>query len=135
MASGFVSPEEVHLELTGGNWLSVKRELSVGEERRIFARCVKTARAGEKVELDLEQVGKTKLVEYILEWGGPSFQDTNGKTRKFSATALDDLRTSLFNEISRAVDEHELEEERKRVEVKNDQDGAISTDPISPSVN
>lgn len=135
MGSGFVQPEVVRLELAGGNYLIVKRELTAGEERRITARSVKSARAGEKMEIDLEQLGKVKLVEYITEWGGPIFQDAQGKPRKFSATALDDLRASLYTEITKAVDAHEAAEAAKRDEEKNDQDGASGSIPISPSVN
>ncbi len=131
--SNFVGNDEDTLPLKDGDYIVVKRELNVEEERNILAKMVKTAIAGEKLELDPKQLGVTKVLEYIIEWGGPGFMDKSGRLVPFSATTLNNLRGSKFKEITDAIEAHEVAQEAAREALKN-ADGAISSSPISPSV-
>jgi hypothetical protein len=124
----FVTPHVIRLPLSDGDWIDVKQELNAGEERAIFADAVKNMVAGQKTELDPEQVGKTKLIHYIVGW---SFVDANGTPVPFSAAALSNLDTETYIEIVDAVDAHEDLIEKVRAERKN----AKATGKESPATS
>lgn len=99
----FVKPTSVRLTLTGGDWLDVRRELTVGEHRAAMARSVKSVSADGRFEADLEQAGKSEIQSYILDW---SFCDEDGKRVAYSASALDALTVDAFTEIEQAIRAH-----------------------------
>ncbi len=127
----FVKPKTVRLDLSDGDWVDVKRELNAGEHRRVFSRMVKEMRAGEKTTIDPEQVGLSKLVEYIVDW---SFED-NGKAIPVSASAFNALDAETFTELVKMVDTHEEAVEAEIEARKNDQAGEKASSPISPSAS
>lgn len=127
----FVQPDIVRLPLSDGDWIDVKKQLNAGEQRRIFGRLVKAMHIGEKTEVDPEQVGKTKLIEYIVGW---SFVNAAGGPEPFSEDALENLDVDTFGEIVKAVDDHEETQERKRLDAKNGQGDASKSSATSPSV-
>jgi len=94
----------------------------------------KTVKAGQTLELDLEQFGIVEVLEYVVEWGGPGFQDANGRLVPFSSATLRNIRPAKFNEITEALDTHKTLQAAVREEAKNVQDGAITSSRISPSV-
>lgn len=101
--SRFVRPEVVRLSLSGGDWLDVRRELSVGESRAAMARTVKSIRADGRFEPDLEEIGKAEIAAYVIDW---SFVDASDRRVPYSAAALDSLTIETFNEIESAVKAH-----------------------------
>jgi hypothetical protein len=113
----FVRPEVVRLSLSGNRWIDVKKRLNAGESRKMFARVVKDMTAGEKAQLDPEQVGLTKLVAYVLGW---SFTDDEGKPVPFSLSGIDNLDPDVYAEMIKAIDEHiEAQETARSVEKKD----------------
>ena len=132
--SNFVQNDVDRLELSDGDFVVVKRELNLEEERRIMARMAKTVKAGEKLELNLEQVGIAEVLEYIVEWGGPGFQDSNGRLVPFSAATLRNIRTDKFREITDALEAHKTLQAAFREAEKNGLDGVSRSSAISPSV-
>jgi len=132
--SNFVGADLDTLPLADGDYLVVKRELNVEEDRRIFARMVKTMIPGEKMELDPEQVGMTKILEYVVEWGGPGFQDADGRIVPFSPSSLKNIRSTKFKEITDAIDAHEAKQAAARDVEKNEKGDETKSGPISPSV-
>ena len=70
MGSRYRKQEEVRLELTGGDWLLVRKHLTAGEERDAHAKVIKagTMRSGERPELDLEHLGIAQAVSYLIDW-------------------------------------------------------------------
>ena len=117
--SRFLKPNVVRLNLKGGDFIIVKRELTAGEQRRAFARTTKPVKHGQPIELDLEKVGISNLVEYLVDW---SFVDENGAPvgikdmpQEYVADVLNSLDADSFAEISEAIDEHErtVAEEKK----------------------
>lgn len=114
-----------------GDWIEVKSELNAGETRRIFTDLVKDLHAGEKAALDPEQVGLTKMLQYILAW---SFVDQDGRPEPFSASALENLDTDSYREVSAAVDWHDEQVEAKRQERKNGRTSGSMSSVISMSV-
>ena len=121
--SRFVVPDMVRLPLSDGDWIDVKKELNAGEQRRVFTNLVKTMQAGEKPELNPEQVGKTKILEYVVAW---SF---GTGAQAFSASALDAIDPDSYAEIVAAVDAHDEAADKARAERKN----ALSTPTTSPA--
>jgi hypothetical protein len=117
--SRFLKPEIVRLNLTGNDWITVKRQLTAGEQRRVFARTVKAVKAGQPIEIDLELAGISSLVEYLIDW---SFTDHEGKPvvirdmpREYVMDVLNSLDADSFNEITEAISAHEktIAEEKK----------------------
>lgn len=112
--SRFVRPESEKLEISGGDWLLVKRRLTAGEQRHAFARVVKRSTIGEKLELDPEVMGLEKIVAYLLDW---SLKDDTGQvvpvrdepTRSVEASLLA-LDPASFREIFEAISAHEERE-------------------------
>lgn len=125
----FVKPQTVRLELSDGDWIEVKKELNAGEYRRVFGRLVKDMRAGERAQLDPEQVGLTKVVEYLVAW---SLED-NGKPVEVTEGAINSLDAQTFGEIVKAIDAHEAAVDAEIEARKNDTDGGKVSSPISPS--
>jgi len=125
----FVEPRAVRLLLSGGRFLDVKERLNAGEMRKVFGRMVKSMVPGEKIQIDPEQVGFTKLAAYIVGW---SLTDTNGKAVPVSDAAINNLENDLYTEMIGAVDAHENEQDAKR-DLEKNQDGGTSSVLISPS--
>jgi len=106
--SRFVRPDTDKLELTDGDWLLVKRQLTAGEQRRAFARHV-TVKRGER-EINLEVVGLGVLTQYLLDW---SLTDDDGRVvlirdqpASVVEAALNALDPASFMEIESAVSGH-----------------------------
>lgn len=133
--SRFVRPDTDKLELTGGDWVLVKRQLTAGEQRRAFSRHSKARQAGEPVdvgELDLDIVK-----QYLLDW---SLTDDTGRVvlirdqpSSVVAAALDALDPASYREISDAISAHN---DRVKLELdakKKNQDTATKFSVISGS--
>jgi hypothetical protein len=122
MSSRFVRPETEKLDISGGDWLLVKRRLTAGEQRHAFSRIVKRMSVGEKTELDPEGMGLSKITAYLLDW---SLRDDAGvvvirdQSTAVVEAALLGLDPDSFREIYEAISAHEdrqlaaLEEEKK----------------------
>ena len=117
--SRFLKPEVVRIDLTGGDWITIKKQLTAGEQRRVFARTTKQIRVGEPIQIDLEKAGLCNLAEYLIDW---SFTDQAGQPvpirdmpAEYVEATLNSLDPDSFNEITRAIDDHEkaLAEEKK----------------------
>ena len=121
----FVQPDLVRLPLSDGDFIDVKRELSAGEQRHMFAGMVLHGVVpGEKTLLDPERVGITKMVEYLVGW---SLVDANGAPVPVSESALKNLQSETYTEIMVAIDNHENEQEQKRELAKQN--------PITPTAS
>jgi hypothetical protein len=112
--SRFVRPDSERLEISGNDWLLVKKRLTAGEQRHAFARIVKRSTLGEKLELDPEAMGLEKIVAYLLDW---SLRDDTGaivpiRDQPVAAieAALLSLDAASFEEIHTAISAHEERE-------------------------
>lgn len=108
----FVQPDVVRLDLSDGDWLDVRKELSNGEVRRAMAKTIKSLRPDGQIEPDLEMLGRAEIASYIVDW---SFVDASDKRVSFSDAALDNLTQDAYTEIEKAVRAHIArgEDERK----------------------
>ena len=127
----FVQPDIVRVSLSDGDFIDIKKELNAGEQRRVFSRFVKDARSGESWAVDPEQVGLTKMVEYLIGW---SLVDADGKPVDVSEESIKSLDVDSFKEIKDAIDAHEKQVETERAERKNAKAGTVSSEAISASV-
>jgi hypothetical protein len=102
----FVQPVVDRLELTDGDWLEVKHQLTVGERRGILSRAAKggVSTDGQRVHLDGAEMAFARAETWLLDW---SFQDAAGKPMKLSPAALRALDAESFAEIEAALDAHE----------------------------
>jgi hypothetical protein len=121
MGEFFVRPDSVRLPIGEGHWIEVRKRLNAGESRKMFARVVKDMTAGEKAQLDPEQVGLTKLVAYVLGW---SFTGFDGKPVPFSVAAMDNLDPDIYAEMIKAIDQHIEDQDAARSAEKNESAGA-----------
>ena len=118
--SRFLKPELVRIDLTLGDWILIKKRLTAGEQRRVFARMVKTMKAGEGIEIDPERAGLSNLVEYLVDW---SFTDVTGaagarsRTRRPSSSWRRSTTSTptATTRSQKAISDHEaaLDEEKK----------------------
>jgi hypothetical protein len=137
--SRFVRPETEKLDLSGGDWLLVKRRLTAGEQRHAFARIVKRMVEGERTEYDPEAMGLNKIVAYLLDW---SLRDAAGELvviRDQSASVLETLLLALdpdsFREIYDAIAAHEDRQAAILADEKKTRDGEPRLSVISGSAS
>jgi hypothetical protein len=128
MAWTFVAPETQRITFPDGEWVTVKKRLNAGEQRRIFKRMVKGMRPGEKVELEPEQIGRSKVVEYLLDWSAPIA--IQGKSPDEIGQILDGLDPDDYARIVKAVDAHETAEDERLEQEKNATAGLSASTPI-----
>lgn len=135
---GKATPEErtkaqakLDASIADGDFIDVKRELNAGEQRDVFAAMVQTGTSfGEKFKINPHQVGKTKVIAYLLGW---SFVDMDGKPVPVSPDAIDSLELDTYNEIVEAIDAHEAAIEQAREEkkrIRSTVNGSSVTSPL-----
>ncbi len=129
----FVQPDMVTLTLENGNYLQVKKRLTSKEARKVFSGIVKTMIPGEKIELDPEQVGVTKVLAYVVGWGGPDCVGEDGRAVPFSAAALDNVSPDAYAQIVKAIDAHEAAQDAEIEAEKNGQAGSTNSGATSAS--
>jgi hypothetical protein len=129
--SRFVSPEEVRLNLSDGDFITIKKRLNTGEQRAVFARMARDIIPGDKIALKPEEVGKAKIAEFLLGW---SFVDDDGRPVPFSPQAIDNLDPDTYREIREAIEAHEERVEAELAERKNEKTGAPHSELTLPSV-
>jgi hypothetical protein len=99
----FVTPAIDRLDLPDGHWLEVRRELTVGEERRAFSGVVDRVNADGSFRPNFDQIGRAEKIAYIVDW---SLTDSLGKHIPFSERAVDNLRPAAWAIIEKALDKH-----------------------------
>ena len=136
-----VKPESVRVPLTDGDWIDVKQQLNAGEQRHTITRMVKTMNAGEKTSLEPKEVGRSKILEYLLAWSLLGLDDQPipyaiDQPEAVRAATLDALDFETYQEIATAVDRHDEANEQAREARKNVTATAGATPSVgtSPSV-
>lgn len=100
----FVAPETVRIDLADGDWIEIKKELTVGEHRRYLASGFKRAASGgDEIEVDWG-VRSLSLVEaYLVGW---SARDKDGKPVSVTRQAIEKLASEDFDAIADAIRAH-----------------------------
>lgn len=135
MSCRLVRPEPVRLELEGGDWIIVRRRLSAGEERAMFARM--RAAGATPDHIDPLQVGPARTLAYLLDW---SLTDAAGLPIVIRGlepadvlAALDQQDPDYVREVAAAILAHEEQEYAARDAEKKTRNGGRPSVPISPS--
>lgn len=127
----FVQPEVVRLELSDGDWLDVKKRLTVGETRAAFQAII-----GEVNQQtgwrrpNVEMAGVSEMAAYIVRW---SFRDPQDLPVPVSVDAIKQLDSESFTEIEKALEKHIAAVEAELDAEKNARGGASKSEVTSPS--
>ena len=120
----FVKPKVVRVGISDGDWIEIKRELTVGERKRMFAAGLKQMQTGPnkdpKFDIDPVEMSFAKVKEYLVGW---SFvepvkeEEPEGDVSPVELTeeSIRNLDEATFEEIEDAIDAHieKLEKEKK----------------------
>lgn len=135
----FVTPETVRLDIGNEDWIDVKKRLTIGELRKSQTSAIKDIRgAGENARYTpSDALGKAEVLAYLIDWGGPGFQNGTGTvkidTDDKKRDAIDQLDPDDFEIISGAITKHVEKMEAERAESKKMQAGERNSSAITPS--
>ena len=111
----FARGDAVRLELSEGDWVLVRRELSYGQQRRLAASGLTgvdaAATAGQRLKVDLAAYDIERLVTWVMDW---SFRDDDGDRVAVSREAIEALHPDTATEIGAALDAHIEAQEAKK---------------------
>jgi hypothetical protein len=140
MGSRYRKQESTRLMLEGGDWLLVRKHLTAGEARHADAKLFRahTVKGGEKPEIDLEQIGVTEAVAYLLDWSITDADDhpivIRDQSPDFIESALLAQTPESLNEIIAAIKRHDVAMIAERAQEKKVPAGEPAPDPTSTSV-
>lgn len=117
MATRFVRPETTRLTISDGDTLTVRTQLSAGEQRARFARMSQPGPSGQ-LQLNRLQVGLATILAYLLDWSLSGEDGQRVEIRHVSAdelaATLDSLDPDSFAEILKAIETHEATQQSAR---------------------
>ena len=126
-------PETKRLKISNDDWLEVKKHLTAGESRAMYARMFKYNEDGSR-HVDTARVGISKVTAYLLDW---SFQDADGKVMPIAGqppdvveSYLDAIDPDSFKEVKEAIETHEAEMDGQ---LKKTPDGEKESSATLPS--
>lgn len=128
--SWFVRPETVRLPVSGQE-LIVRRRLTNGEQRAMFARMYETGAT--PIRVNTLQTGIALIVAYLVDW---TLVDETGSKVEIRGLPVDDLATIIdnlapdrFTAIKEAIERHVAAEDEAREELKKTETGALEPSP------
>ena len=106
----FVSPESVKIDISDGDWIEIKRQLTNGEQKAVNRAAFRSRyeltdgdTGSSFVEMDMGSFALAKLGAYLVDW---SFKDERGKDVKLTPDAMRNLDQETAAEIEAAIDTH-----------------------------
>ena len=121
MSCRIVVPGVVVLPISDGDTLTVKTQLSAGEDRRMWRRGMTYAPDGSRT-IDPLEAGVAKIVAYLIDWTvrGPDGRvvPIAGLGPEAVEAALDLLDRESYTEILRAIEAHETAQAEARAAKK-----------------
>jgi hypothetical protein len=106
----FASGAQVRLELSDGDWVAVRAELTYGQQRRLASAGLSGVPAalaeqgqGAPLAVDLAAYDLERLATWLLDW---SFRDADGDPVTVSREAIESLHPDTAAEIQLALDAH-----------------------------
>lgn len=138
--SRVVRPDQATLQISGGDWLLVKKRLTHGEVAEASAlRYEADPDHPGMHRTNIRLIGLVPVLIYLLDWSLVDLDGVvipiRGKSPIEIAQALDSLDDESVDEIKAAILAHEQAMDAERAAVKNGQDGANESSAISPSPN
>jgi len=110
----FVTPVVIRLPLSDGQWIDVKRDLSIGEQEEMFAGLYRATERG-RLRAEPVLVQRAKVLAYVVAW---SLTDQQGAPVPVSVDAYKNLYSAEAREIIEAIETHEDQRDRERTEEK-----------------
>jgi hypothetical protein len=107
----FVTPDTRRLELSEGDWIEVKEQLTYAEQQRLsgaMLRTVKTAAGDNEMGVDFARYAVLRLQMYLTDW---SFKGEDDKPVALSPAAIENLSQEAAEEINGAIDTYLQERE------------------------
>lgn len=129
-----VKADTVKLDLSDGDWIEVKRTLTVGEERDLVSLAVRGYRPDGTADLDTRLLSFLSAATYLKAWSligmdGMPIPWMPGASVTARVDVLRTLDTATMTEIDAAISAH-----REAVATaKNAHSGGTGTDQTSPS--
>jgi|SRR5215510_6914472 len=123
----FVQPEVDRLQLSDGDYVDIKRELSAGEQNDLLGDLIEDYTAGEKVKLKPKEVARARLRAYIVGW---SFTDPDGRPVPVSPSSIYNIDQDTQAEIVAAIDGHEAARKTQREEERKNLTGVSGSSPV-----
>lgn len=133
----FASGAAVRLELSDGDWVLVRAELSYGQQRRLAGAGLTgidaSATAGERLKVDLAAYDLERLATWVIDW---SLRDGDGDRVTVSREAIEALHPDTAGEINAALDKHvEALEAKKAPPARTAAPGPSKPGATSPSAS
>lgn len=126
--SRFVRPETVTLSISGGDTITIRKRLTNGERRAMFARMYKAGVT--PMQVDTLQTGLAVVASYLIDWtltddGGARVR-LDGATPDDIAVIVDGLDWDSFVEIKDAIEQHVVAMDADALEKKMTNDTAVA---------
>jgi hypothetical protein len=106
----FASGAAVRLELSDGDWILVRQELSYGQQRRLATaglvgvpEVLAQTGQGRQLSVDWAAFDIARLVAWVMDW---SFRDADGEPVVVSREAIEALEPATAAELNAALDRH-----------------------------
>lgn len=130
----FVDPDSAQVSLGDGEWIELKKRLTVGEERDAMKALYRMVDG--VLSPDMAMIGIADVMAYLVDWS----LTRNGKrvdigTDGKKLAALRSLSQDAFKAIHEAVTKHIEVMTAERDAEKNDQDGESESSATLPSVD
>jgi hypothetical protein len=136
MASRVIAPATVKLELSGGDWILIKKRLNHGEQTDMFAR-IYVAGIDGQMRANPLNVGLVQATAYLLDWNLLGLDEKPLLIRDQPIAVVESILRSFgpeqFAEIRDAIQKHIALMDEEHAAAKNLQDGATESPAISPS--
>ena len=115
----FVKPEVIRLEISDGDWIEAKKELSAGEQKEMFAKSIKQMGGvmGKDPTWDMDAVvlSFSKVETYLVRWSLAEKDDKGEVTPvEISPESIRALDQPTFEEIEQAIDKHIESREKEK---------------------
>jgi hypothetical protein len=114
----FASGAAVRLELSDGDWVLVRQELTYGQQRHLATAgltglppSMAAEGQGQEMTVDWARFDIERLVAYVIDW---SFVDADGDRVLVSREAIEALHPDTAAEIQAALDAHVGGQEAKK---------------------
>lgn len=103
----FVQPAVVRLDLSDGDWVEVKEQITYGEAQRLTGSMLRTRVSRDdganEVGVDYARFSVLKLQTWLTDW---SFRDEQDKPVPLSPAAIENLDPATAEEIDAAINVH-----------------------------
>lgn len=124
-----VQPEMVRLELSDGDWLDVKKDLSHGDRKAGGKSVITEVKADGWMRTDFDAATYAQIVAYVVDWSlvDPAGNKLPVSTPQQIIASLETVDEDTVDEISEVLDKHAKARKAAREEAKKLKAGTLAT--------